>query len=147
MRDTVGTGRSAASGGGRMLFFLGLLALLFAALTTGYADAADAQGGRCPTRVEAPASTSAADRICDTTSHVLASAGGTAHHHPGNGFRRLCHATACHLRHHVPSGPNGKALRESRAEEPLAAPGPAASWGVLPSTATGLPARVTVLRC
>ncbi|MYT32604.1 MULTISPECIES: hypothetical protein [unclassified Streptomyces] len=147
MRHTVDTGRSAASGGRRMLFFLGLLALLFAALTTGYADAADVRAGRCPTRVDAPSVTSAADRICDTTSHVLTSTEGIAHHHPGNGFRRLCHATACHLRHHVPSGPNGKALRESHVEEPLAAPGRAAFWAALPSAATGLPARVTVLRC
>ncbi|MFI1198465.1 hypothetical protein K2224_18865 [Streptomyces sp. BHT-5-2] len=147
MRDTVGTGRSAASGGARMLFLLGLLALLFAALTTGYADAADAGSGRCPTRVDAPASTSAADRICDTTSHVLTPSDGIVHQHPGNGFRRLCHATACHLRHHVPSGPNGKALRESHVEGPLAASGHPAFWAVLPSAATGLPARVTVLRC
>ncbi|ANZ21200.1 membrane protein [Streptomyces noursei ATCC 11455] len=154
MRKTVGTGRSAATGGRRMLFCLALLALLFTALTTGYSDAQAPRAGRCAARADAladtsgaPARSSSVDRLCDTTEHVLTTSGDGVHHHPGNGFRRLCHATACHLRPHVPTGPNGKALRESPAEDPLTAPGRAASWAVLPAAGTGLPSRVTVLRC
>ncbi|WP_275467122.1 hypothetical protein [Streptomyces noursei] len=147
MRDTASTGRSAATGGCRMLLLLALLALLFTALTAGYADATASGAGACPTRIGAPAPEDAAERTCDPTSHVLAPSRGDAHHPPGNGFRRLCHATACHLRPHVPTGANGKALRESPAAECLDAPGHAGPWAVLPAAATGLPTRMTVLRC
>ncbi|MEU7638525.1 MULTISPECIES: hypothetical protein [unclassified Streptomyces] len=146
MRDTSGTGRSAATGGCRMLFLLALLALLITALTAGYSDAASSATGKCPTHAGAPALGGTAERTCDTTGYVLAPSS-DAHHHPGNGFRRLCHATACHLRPHVPTGPSGKALRESAAGESSDAPGHTAPRAVLPAAATGTPARVTVLRC
>ncbi|MFF2807168.1 hypothetical protein ACFVT2_08280 [Streptomyces sp. NPDC058000] len=146
MRHTASTGRSAATGGCRMLFLLALLALLVTALTAGYSDAASSDVGKCPTHAGAPALSGAAERTCDTTGHVLAPSS-DAHQHPGNGFRRLCHATACHLRHHVPTGPNGKALRESPVRESQDAPGHAAPGAVLSAAASGLPARVTVLRC
>ncbi|MCZ0974458.1 hypothetical protein O1L55_30725 [Streptomyces albulus] len=72
MRDTSSTGRSAATGGCRMLLLLALLALLFTALTAGYADATASGAGACPTRINAPAPEDAAERTCDTTGHVLA---------------------------------------------------------------------------
>ncbi|GAA2666875.1 hypothetical protein [Streptomyces lunalinharesii] len=147
MRDTADTGRSAATGGCRMLLLLALLALLFTALTAGYADATTSAAGACPTRISALAPEDAAERTGDTTGHVLAPSRGGAHHPPGNGFRRMCHATACHLRPHVPTGAHGKALRESPATAGLDAPGHAGPRAALPTAATGLPPRMTVLRC
>ncbi|MFK0297174.1 hypothetical protein ACIQU6_42820 [Streptomyces sp. NPDC090442] len=149
MRNTADTGRSAATGygHGRMLVFVALLALLFTALTAPYSDALWPGAGSCtaPAGVATGAATGPADRTCDPSTDVLTRSRGEAHHH-GNGFRRLSHATAGHLRPHAPTGPNDKAVRESRVLASLAAPQHAAPWAVLPAVA-GAPAQVTVLRC
>ncbi|MFB7631180.1 hypothetical protein ACFC0M_09560 [Streptomyces sp. NPDC056149] len=149
MRHTAGTGRSAATGcdRGRMLVFVALLALLFTALAAPYSDALWPGAGKCAAPAEAAAGVvnGPADRTCDPSTDVLTRSRGEAHHH-GNGFRRLSHATAGHLRPHVPTGPNDKAVRESRVLGSLTAPEHAASWAVLPAAA-GAPSGVTVLRC
>ncbi|KUL46060.1 hypothetical protein ADL22_11145 [Streptomyces sp. NRRL F-4489] len=146
MRQSASPGRSAATGGRRTVLFLVLLALLFTALTTAVSDAAPAAAGICAVRAEEPERTGAADRACEAPAHVLTPSGEDPRH-PGSGFRRLCHATACHLRPHAPTGPSGKAVRESGGPESLAAPGQAAPWAVLPTASAGSLTRVTVLRC
>ncbi|MFE6690524.1 hypothetical protein ACFVFQ_29145 [Streptomyces sp. NPDC057743] len=149
MRNTASTGRSVATGcgRGRMLVFVALLALLFTALSAPYSDALSPGAGKCTASAETAdgAATGPADRTCDPSAHLLTRSRSETHHH-GNGFRRLSHATAGHLRPHVPTGPNDKAVRESRVLNSLVAPERAASWAVLPA-ATGAPSRVTVLRC
>ncbi|MEW1654142.1 hypothetical protein [Streptomyces sp. NPDC093707] len=146
MHDSVSTGRSAATGRGRMLWLLALLTLLFTALTSAYSDATPPAAAKCPLAAESSAAPSPADRACDASADVLGSAGGETRH-PGNGFRRLCHGSACHLRPQAPTGPNGKAVRETPVMVSAAAPGHAAPWAVLPAADAGTPARVTVLRC
>ncbi|AOP47427.1 hypothetical protein [Streptomyces lydicus] len=146
MRHTVSIRRSAAaSGGRRMLLFVVLLALLHAALTTVAPDAPAAGAGGCATAVGIPAVPGPAERPCVPAAPVASSGDGAKH--PGSGFRHLCEASACHLRHPVPTGPGGKAIRESAVAETGAAPPHSASSAVVPDAAAGAPARVTVLRC
>ncbi|MEU5208599.1 hypothetical protein [Streptomyces sp. NPDC020742] len=147
MRDTVSTGRSAATGAWRVLLLLTLLALLHTALAAGAPDAPAATAGGCPAPASAPAEPAPAALPCVTAAPVAASSGGDGTKQPGHGFRRMCEASACHLRHQVPTGPGGKALRESAAAPALAPPGPVTSGAVVPAAAAGPPPRVTVLRC
>lgn len=146
MRDTVSTGRSTATGGWRVLLFLVLLALLHAALTTDSPDMRSTEADRCLTRASVPAAPGPAERPCVAPAPVLAS-NGAGDKHPGSGFRRMCEASVCHLRHPVPTGPGGKAIRESAAAESVAAPSDASSWAVITAAAAPSPTRVTVLRC
>jgi hypothetical protein len=145
MRDTVGTGRSAATGGRRVLMFVALLALLHAALTTGcsHGPAPDARG--CPPPAHAPAVSDSAARPCVMAGPVPASTGGGKH--PGSGIRRLGDASACHLRHQGPTGSVGKALGDSPDEQTLTASKNAASGAAITAAAPASPPRVTVLRC
>ncbi|MGW1376017.1 hypothetical protein ACWD6P_17310 [Streptomyces sp. NPDC002446] len=146
MRDTVSTGRSAATGGWRVLLFLALLALLHAALTTGASDAAALETHGCLTRAGASLVPGPAERPCVAAAPVLAS-NGDGDKRPGSGFRRMCEASVCHLRHPVPTGPGGKAIRESAVTESVGAPSDASSWAVITAAAAPSPTRVTVLRC
>lgn len=150
MRDTVGTGRCAATGGWRVLLFVALLALLHAALTTGcsHGPASDAHG--CPPHagapaVPAPAVPGPAVRTCVTAGPLPASTGGGKH--PGSGVRRLCDASACHLRHQVPTGAGGKALGDSPVAQTLTASKDAASGAAVTAAGPASPPRVSVLRC
>ncbi|MDC7340512.1 hypothetical protein [Streptomyces lydicus] len=146
MRHTVSSRRSAATGGRRMLLFVALLALLYAALTTEAPYASAAGAGGCAAAVGGPAVPGPPERPCVPAAPVVASSGDGAKH-PGSGLRYLCEASACHLRHHVPTGPGGKAIRESAVAETGAAAPHSASSAVVPDAAAGTPARVTVLRC
>ncbi|MFD9813393.1 hypothetical protein [Streptomyces sp. NPDC059080] len=139
MRDSVSTGR------GRMLLLLALLTLLFTALTSTYSDAVPPAAAKY-SAAETFAATGLADQTCDPEADVWGQAEGDTRH-PGNGFRRLCHATACHLRPQAPTGPSGTAVRETPVMVSAAAAGLAAPWAVLPAVDAGSPARVTVLRC
>ncbi|MCK7622297.1 hypothetical protein MUU72_04015 [Streptomyces sp. RS10V-4] len=146
MRQTVSPGRAAAPGGRRTLLLLTLLALLFTVLTAAFSDAAPAAEGRCPAAAEAPVATGTTGRPCDAAAHVLTPSGDDPRH-PGSGFRRLCHATACHLRPHAPTGPGGKAVREAGGPASPATPGHAASRALRPAAPAGSLPQVTVLRC
>ncbi|GGU72661.1 hypothetical protein GCM10010211_43120 [Streptomyces albospinus] len=153
MCDTVSTGRSTATGGRRTLLLLTLLALLCTALIAGGPAAPPPDARGCAGRTTAallPGTADlvpgAADRSCTTASQVLAPSQDGARH-PGNGFRRMRHASACHLRHQVPTGPGGKAVRQSAGTDSLTTPGHAGSRSVLPAAAAGPSSRVTVLRC
>ncbi|GAA3167188.1 MULTISPECIES: hypothetical protein [Streptomyces] len=139
MRDSVSTGR------GRTLLLLALLALLFTALTGAYSDAVPAAAAKC-SAVETSAATGPADRTSAPEADVWGQPEGDTRH-PGNGFRRLCHATACPLRPHAPTGPSGKVVRETPVPVSAAAAGLPAPWAVLPAVDAAAPARVTVLRC
>ncbi|MFF9482755.1 hypothetical protein [Streptomyces sp. NPDC014733] len=139
MRDSVSTGR------GRTLWLLALLTLLFTALTSAYSDAVPPTAAKC-SAVEMSAATGPANRTCDPEADVWGQAEGDTRH-PGNGFRRLYHATACPLRPQAPTGPSGKAVRETPVVVSAAAVALAAPWAVLPAADAGTPSRVTVLRC
>ncbi|GES30011.1 hypothetical protein San01_24980 [Streptomyces angustmyceticus] len=145
MRDTVGTGASAAAGRRRVLMFVVLLALLHAALTTGCSHAPDPGAHGCPPRAAAPALSDPAARPCVTAGPVPASTGGGKH--PGSGVRRLCDASACHLRHQVPTGSGGKALGDSPAAQPLTASRDLPPGAAVQAAAPASPPRVAVLRC
>ncbi|GAU70823.1 hypothetical protein SSP35_23_00130 [Streptomyces sp. NBRC 110611] len=146
MRDTATIGRSAATGGRRLLLLLTLLTLLHAAFLTGSSDAPLPEAGRCLTHTAAPAASGPSDRACDSAAPVVRpSEGGDKH--PGRGVRRKHQASACHLRHHVPTGSGGKAIDETAAVQALAAPPDSASWAVVPATLAPSPRRATVLRC
>lgn len=146
MRDTVSTGRSSATGGRRMLVFLALLALLYAALTTDPSDTPAPVAGRCVTPAGAPAVSGPPEHPCASAAPVLLSpeSGGQR---PGSGVRRMCEASACHLRHHVPTGAGGKAIRDLAATEAAAAPGRSPFWALITAPAAESPSRATVLRC
>ncbi|MFC9236613.1 hypothetical protein ACFTZK_09190 [Streptomyces decoyicus] len=146
MRNTVSTGRAAATGGWRVLVFVALLALLHAALTpsTPHDPAPDAHG--CPLRADAPAVPGPAAGPCLPAGPVLASTGGGGKH-PGSGVRRLCDASACHLRHQVPTGSGGKALGDSPVEQTITASEDVSSGAAVTTAAPASPPRVAVLRC
>ncbi|AZS70151.1 hypothetical protein DDE74_03635 [Streptomyces lydicus] len=146
MRNTVSTGRSAASGGWRVLVLLVLLTLLHAALSTGSSEVLMPGAGGCPPRTAAPAVSVPAERPCIPAGPVLASteSGGK---HPGSGVRRKCDASGCHLRHQVPTGASGKALGDSLPEETIAASGSASATTVVTAAAPASPKRVAILRC
>ncbi|MGY5128650.1 hypothetical protein [Streptomyces nigrescens] len=146
MRNTVSTGRSAASGGWRVLVLLVLLALLHAALSTGSPEVPMPDAGSCPPRTAAPAVSVPAERPCIPAGPVLASTEGGGKH-PGSGARRKCDASGCHLRHQVPTGAGGKALGDSDLEETIAASGSASSTAVVTAAAPASPKRVAILRC
>ncbi|MEU8684436.1 hypothetical protein [Streptomyces sp. NPDC048611] len=146
MRDTVSTGRSAASGGWRVLMLLVLLALLHAALSTGCCEAPLPGAGDCAPRTGTLAASTPAERLCIPPAPVLASTEGDGKH-PGSGVRRKCDATACHLRPHVPTGAGGKALGDSLLEETLTASGSTSVAAVVTAALPASPKRVTVLRC
>ncbi len=146
MRDTVSTGRSAATGGWRVLLLLVLLALVHSALTADSSEAQAADAGRCLTRADTPATPGPAERSCVAPAPLLASHG-IGDKHPGSGFRRMCEASVCHLRHPVPTGPGGKAIRDSAVAESVCTPSDASSWAVTTAAAAAAPTRVTVLRC
>ncbi|MFF8789782.1 hypothetical protein [Streptomyces sp. NPDC015125] len=145
MRDTVGTGRSAATGGWRVLVFVALLALLHAPLTTGcsHGPAPDAHG--CPPHADAPAVPGPAVRTCVMAGPLPASTGGGKH--PGSGVRRLCDATACHLRHQVPTGGGGKSFGDSPVAQTLTASKDASSGAAVTAAAPASPPRAAILRC
>ncbi|MEU8782372.1 hypothetical protein [Streptomyces sp. NPDC048637] len=146
MRNTVSTGRSAASGGWRVLVLLALLALLHAALSTDSPELPMPDAGGCPPRTAPPAVSVPAERPCLPAGPVLASTEGGGHH-PGSGVRRKCDASACHLRHQVPTGAGGKALGDSLLEETITASGSASSTAVVTAAAPASPQRVAILRC
>ncbi|MEU9119898.1 hypothetical protein AB0C96_08550 [Streptomyces sp. NPDC048506] len=145
MRDTVSTGRSAATGGRRALLLLALLALLHAVLSTDSSDLPTPVAGRCLGHA-APAVSGPPERPCTSAVPVLTSSEGGGRH-PGSGVRRRCEASACHLRHHVPTGAGGKAVSEAAAAEAVAAPGHSAAWTVVRAAAAASAPLVTVLRC
>ncbi|MGD3109561.1 hypothetical protein [Streptomyces sp. YGL11-2] len=152
MSDTASTGRSTATGGRRMLLLLALTAMVCTALIVGGSEAPPAEARACAGRMSAPLlpatadlAPAAADRSCTTASQLLTPSERGARY-PGHGFRRMRHASACHLRHQVPTGAGGKAARESAATDSLTSPGHTASRSVLPATA-GQTSWVTVLRC
>ncbi|WP_327701294.1 hypothetical protein [Streptomyces decoyicus] len=146
MRNTVSTGRAAATDGWRVLVFVALLALLHAALTptTSHGLAPDAHG--CPPRADAPAVPGPAAEPCLSAGPAPASAGGGGKH-PGSGVRRLCDASACHLRHQVPTGSGGKALGDSPVEQTVTASKDVSSAAAVTTAAPASPPRVAVLRC
>lgn len=146
MRNTVSTGRSAATDGRRVLAFLALLALLYAALTTGSSDAPVPVADRCLTLAGAPAASGPPEHPCASAAPVLASPEG-GDGRPGSGVRRMCEASACHLRHHVPTGAGGRAIRDSAATEAVAAPGHSSFWALITAVAAESPTGGTVLRC
>ncbi|MFF3543956.1 hypothetical protein [Streptomyces platensis] len=145
MRSTVSTGRSAATGGRRLLVLLALLALLHAALTTGCPEALTTDAG-CRVRSGPPAVTVPAERPCLPAGPVLASTEGGGKH-PGSGVRHKCDASACHLRHQIPTGAGGKALGDSLAEETIGAPENASATTVVTAAAPASPKRLAILRC
>ncbi|MFF4603010.1 hypothetical protein ACFY12_09700 [Streptomyces sp. NPDC001339] len=155
MRDTATTGRSTATDGRRLLLLLTLLTLLHAAFLTGSSDAPLPEAGRCLTHAATPAAPAVSavsavsgpsDRACDSTAPVVRpSEGGDKH--PGRGVHRKHQASACHLRHHIPTGSSGKAIDESAAVQALAAPAHSAAWAVVPAALAPSPGRATVLRC
>ncbi|MFE1172916.1 hypothetical protein [Streptomyces sp. NPDC058773] len=146
MRHTAGTGRSAASGGRRVLMLLVLLALLHAALSIGCCEAVAPDAVGCPPRSGAPAVSAQAERPCIPAGQVLASTEGDGKH-PGSGVRRKCDGTACHLRHQVPTGAGGKALGDSLPEETRTTSGSASSTAVVTAAVPASPKCVAVLRC
>lgn len=144
MRHTVSTGRSAATGG-RVLVLLALLALLHAALSTGCPEVLMTDAG-CRVQSGPPAVTVPAERPCLPAGTVLASTEGGGKH-PGSGVRRKCDASACHLRHQIPTGAGGKALGDSLVEETISAPENASVTAVVTAAAPASPKRVAILRC
>ncbi|MEU3711128.1 hypothetical protein [Streptomyces catenulae] len=138
MRDSVSTGRH------RKLVLLALLTLLFTALTSAYSDAVPPAPTTCS--AAGASATEPVDRTCAPEADVRVQAESDTRH-PGNGFRRLRHTTACHLRPQAPTGPNGKAVRETSVAVSAATSGPAVPWAVLPVVDAGTAVRVTVLRC
>ncbi|MGX1850144.1 hypothetical protein OIU91_37615 [Streptomyces sp. NBC_01456] len=146
MRDSVSTGRPAARDGRRMLLLLALLALLFAALTPCcvHGPALDPTG--CPLRAGSPAASTPAEGPCLPAGPVLASNEGGGKH-PGSGVRRLCDATVCHLRPHLPTGAGGKTLGGSPVTAISPAPGGGSSAAVMTAAAPAAPKRAAVLRC
>ncbi|MFI9075759.1 hypothetical protein ACIGW8_04500 [Streptomyces sioyaensis] len=146
MRDSVSTGCPAARDGRRMLLFLALLALLFATLTPCCVPAPALDPTGCPPRSGAPAAAAPAEGPCLPAGPVLASNDGAAKH-PGSGVRRLCEATLCHLRPHLPTGAGGKTLGDSPVTEIGPAPGDASSAVVMAAAAPAAPKRAAVLRC
>ncbi|QIK10423.1 hypothetical protein G7Z12_34545 [Streptomyces sp. ID38640] len=146
MRNTVSTGRSAASGGWRVLVLLVLLTLLHAALSTGSSEVLMPGAGGCPPRTATPAVSVPAERPCIPAGPVLASTEGGGKH-PGSGVRRKCDASGCHLRHQVPTGAGGKALGDSLPEETITASGSASATTVVTAAAPASPKRVAILRC
>ncbi|MFI5520941.1 hypothetical protein [Streptomyces platensis] len=144
MRSTVSTGRSAATGGRRVLMLFALLALLHAALTTGCPEVLMTEAG-C-VQSGPPAVTVPAERPCLPAGPVLASTEGDGKH-PGSGVRRKCGASACHLRHQVPTGAGGKALGDALVEETIGAPENASATAVVTAAAPASPKRVAILRC
>ncbi|MEJ8654074.1 hypothetical protein WKI65_40060 [Streptomyces sp. MS1.AVA.3] len=144
MRNTVSTGRTAATGGWRVLVFVALLALLHAALTPSSPHDPAAHG--CPPPADAPAVPGPAAEPCLPTGPVLASTGGGGKH-PGSGIRRLCDASACHLRHQVPTGSGGKALGDAPVEQTITASKDVPSGAAVTTAAPASPPRVAVLRC
>lgn len=145
MRDTVSTGRFAATGGRRVLVLLALLALLHAALTTGSPEVLMTEAG-CRLQHGPPAVAAPAGRPCLPAGPVLASTEG-AGKHPGSGVRRKCDASACHLRHQIPTGGGGKALGDSLVEETIGASESASTTAVVTTAAPASPKRVAILRC
>lgn len=148
MRDTVSTGRSAATRGRRVLLLLALLALLHAAFAPDSPEApqSGAGAGVCAARATAPVASAPAERPCAVGTPVLASADGD-HRHPGSGVRHRCAGSVCHLRHHVPTGATGKALGASSVAAARTANGAPVSGAVRTSSAAAPPEHVTVLRC
>ncbi|MFE6740380.1 hypothetical protein [Streptomyces tubercidicus] len=146
MRNTVSSGRTAASGGWRMLMLLVLLALLHASLSSGCCEELMTEAGGCPPRSGAPAVSVPAERPCIPAGPVLASTedGGK---HPGSGVRRKCDASACHLRHQIPTGAGGKVLGDSLLEQAIGAAGSAAATAVVTAAVPASPKRVAILRC
>ncbi|MGW7577055.1 hypothetical protein [Streptomyces sp. NPDC054765] len=146
MRDTVGTGRCAATGGWRVLVCVALLALLHAALCIGSPHEPGPAAPGCPPHADAPAVPGPAARPCLSAGPVAAATadGGK---HPGSGFRRLCEGSACHLRHQVPTGSGGKALGDSSAGQTVTASKDASSGAAAAAAAPASPPRVAVLRC
>ncbi|BDM69123.1 hypothetical protein HEK616_26100 [Streptomyces nigrescens] len=145
MRDTVSTGRSAATQGRRVLLLLALLALLHAAFAPGSPEA-PAGARACAPRATAPVASAPAVRPCAVGAPVLASGDGDPRH-PGSGVRHRCEGSVCHLRHHVPTGAAGKALGASPVAAARTAGGVPASGAVHTSSAAAPAGRVTVLRC
>ncbi|QIY53910.1 hypothetical protein HEP86_04635 [Streptomyces sp. RPA4-5] len=145
MRHTVSTGRSAATGGRRVLVLLALLALLHAALTTGCPEALLTEAG-CRLQSGPPAVTVPAGRPCLPAGPVLASTEGDGKH-PGSGVRHKCDASACHLRHQIPTGAGGKALGDALVEETIGASENASATAVVTAAAPASPKRVAILRC
>ncbi|WP_051798911.1 hypothetical protein [Streptomyces sp. NRRL S-337] len=148
MRDTVSTGRSAATRGRRVLLLIALLALLHAAFAPGSPEAppAGATAGACATRAAAPVASAPDERPCAARAPVLASADGD-HRHPGSGVRHRHEGSVCHLRHHVPTGAAGKALGVSPVAAARTARGVPVSGAVRAFAAAAPPGGVTVLRC
>ncbi|TJZ56011.1 hypothetical protein FCH28_12175 [Streptomyces piniterrae] len=166
MRYTVSTRRSAAAGGFCVLLLLALLALLHTGIATDSSLGPDCDRSTCPTHAGAPAASAPAvsvrapsvraasvpavsaapRRPCAGTDPELTSTGSTKKH-PGSGARRIAHASACHLRHHVPTGAGGKAIGDSPAEHTIAAPGDARHWAVVTAPAAEPAQRTVVLRC
>ncbi|MFI0904637.1 hypothetical protein ACH4TE_14010 [Streptomyces sioyaensis] len=145
MRDSVSTGRPAPRDGRRMLPLLALLALLFATLTPCCVPAPALDPTGCPPRA-GTAAAAPAEGPCLPAGPVLASNDG-AGKHPGSGVRRLCDATLCHLRPHLPAGAGGKALGDSPVTEISPAPGDVSSAVVMTAAAPAAPERAAVLRC
>ncbi len=118
MRNTVSTGRAAASGGWRVLVLLALLALLHAALTPSSPitrppmPTAARPGPTLPPYRARPRGPASPRGRCWRRPEAAEST-------PGSGVRRLCDASACHLRHQVPTGSGGKALGNSPVEQTL----------------------------
>ncbi|UKY48307.1 hypothetical protein [Streptomyces inhibens] len=147
MRYTVSSGRSAAAGGLRLLVFVALLALLHTALTTDSSQVPIPEGDGCRlTRASAPAVYGPAGKACVAAGPVLTSTGGGTKH-PGSGVRRKCEASACHLRHQVPTGSSGKALGDPPVEETITASADVPSGAVVTTAAAKSPKRTVVLRC
>ncbi|MGX1974846.1 hypothetical protein [Streptomyces kronopolitis] len=145
MRDGVSTDRPAARGGRRVPLLLALLALLFATLTPCWAHGPALDPAGCPLRPASPAA-APAEGPCLPAGPVLAS-DGDGGRHPGSGVRRLCDATVCHARPHLPTGPGGKTLGDSPVTEIGPAPGGTSFSAVLTAAAPAAPKRVAVLRC
>ncbi|MFD8545404.1 hypothetical protein [Streptomyces sp. NPDC059649] len=146
MRDTVSTGRSAATRIRRVLLLLALLALLHAAFAPDSPEAPSTGAGACAARATAPVVSAPAERPCAAQTPVLASGDGD-HRHPGSGVRHRCAGSVCHLRHHVPTGAAGKALGASPVAAARTADGVPVSGVVRTSSAAAPPGHVTVLRC
>ncbi|GAB7035237.1 hypothetical protein AB0G35_05990 [Streptomyces sp. NPDC021749] len=148
MRDTVSTGRSAATRGRRLLLLLALLALLHAAFAPDSPEASPPGAGSraCAPRVAVPAASMPDERPCAAEAPVLASADGDPRH-PGSGVRHRYAGSVCHLRHHVPTGAAGKALGASPVAAARTAAGVPVSGAAHTSSAAAPPGRVTVLRC
>ncbi|MEU9117293.1 hypothetical protein AB0D04_37510 [Streptomyces sp. NPDC048483] len=157
MRDSVGRGRSADTGGMRGLLLVALLALLHAALVVGICHLPSSETDRCLTRTPAPAVAGASMAgtsvsgmsvgHCVTEGPELTSAGGNKKHHPGSGPRRSSVASGCQLRHQAPTGTCGKAVGHASFAAAVAAAGDVSPAAVHTSAAGEPPGRTVVLRC